>query len=135
MAVEGKVEEPFGETVAKWLEDSSDGKQARLKFLRTKLGLEAQDLGGVRYQLLHRTASALIEAERFKADAAAMVVQSFEPDDRWLEDFQRFVGLFGDFGIVPTGRLIRIDLKPRALFLGWAKGEARFRKNLQKVGA
>ncbi|MFT3810246.1 MAG: hypothetical protein QM698_10040 [Micropepsaceae bacterium] len=135
MAVEGKVKEPFGDTVAAWLQGDSGSRQARLHFLRSKLGLETHDLGDVRYQLLHRTASAMIEAERFRTDAAAMVVQSFAANDMWLEDFQRFVALFGDHGVVPTGRLVRIDLKPRPLFLGWAKGDARFLNDLSRLSS
>jgi hypothetical protein len=135
IAVEGKVSEPFGETVETWLQGASDGKQARLAFLRATLGLHAADLNAVRYQLLHRTASALIESERFKTDAAAMIVHSFSADDLWLADFQRFVALFGDFGVVPTGRLVRVDLTPRPLYLGWAKGDPMFLEDLSKGGA
>jgi hypothetical protein len=49
----------------------------------------------VRYQLLHRSASALIEAERFKADIALMIVHSFSRENIGLADFQVFTELFG----------------------------------------
>jgi hypothetical protein len=37
--VEGKVSEPFGNTVADWLIDASDGKKKRLDFVCSVLGL------------------------------------------------------------------------------------------------
>jgi hypothetical protein len=49
----------------------------------------------VSYQLLHRTASAVIEARRFKTDYAAMIVHSFSPTHRWVNSFARFTQLFG----------------------------------------
>ncbi len=49
--------------------------------------------GEVRYQLLHRTAAAVIEAERFKTDAAAMIVHSFSATGAGFDDYDRFVEL------------------------------------------
>jgi hypothetical protein len=118
-AIEGKVEEPFGPTVGEWLTDPSKGKLDRLAFIRQTLG--------TRYQLLHRTAAAVIEADRFMAAAAAMIVHSFSPTLRWLEDFRSFARLFGlelDAGL--AGRAILPSGKP--LYLGWASGDRRFRE-------
>ncbi|NRF92206.1 hypothetical protein HQN89_14435 [Paenibacillus frigoriresistens] len=57
--VEGKVEEPFGETVKDWLNESSEGKRQRLAFLEETLQIPASvSLDNIRYQLLHRTPSA-----------------------------------------------------------------------------
>ncbi len=42
---------------------------------------------GVRYQLLHRTASVVIEAKRFHATTAVMIVHSFSPELKWLESW------------------------------------------------
>jgi hypothetical protein len=36
------------------------------------------------YRLFHRPASAVLEAERFKMDEAAMIVHSFSPESKWL---------------------------------------------------
>jgi uncharacterized protein DUF6946 len=74
--VEGKVSEPFGETVGDWLQNASDDKHERLDFICKLLGLTSLP-DHTYYQLLHRTASAVIEARRFKTDAAAMIVHSF----------------------------------------------------------
>lgn len=93
--VEGKVEEPFGELVKDWLEQASDGKRKRLAFLRETLQLEdSVNLDSIRYQLLHRTASALLEAMNLNAKRAIMLVHSFSPASAWLEDYLNFVRLF-----------------------------------------
>ena len=60
-AVEGKADETFGPTVGQWLEDASDGKRKRLEYLCGVLGLINEGLSELRYQLLHRAASAAIE--------------------------------------------------------------------------
>ena len=52
-----------------------------LSFLRPTLGLAADDVGDARYQLVHRTVSALIEARRFAARHAVMLVHLFGERD------------------------------------------------------
>jgi hypothetical protein len=61
------------------------------------IGLTAQIPDHIRYQLLHRTATAVIEANRFHAPYAAMVVQSFVADDleNHYNDFCEFLSLYG----------------------------------------
>lgn len=120
--IEGKVDESFDRQLGKWLKNASPGKLQRLDFLATSLGLEAASIPDtIHYQLLHRTVSALIEAERFKADAAAMIVHSFSPTKKWFDAFVAF------------GRLLGIEAEPdrlylaqtstsRPLYLGWASG-------------
>ena len=80
IAVEGKVSEPFGPLVSEWVEDASPGKSERLEYLINLLEINNKDISNIRYQLLHRTASALIEAERFCASHALMLVHTFQPD-------------------------------------------------------
>lgn len=65
IAVEGKVGEAFGPTVAGKRKDMSPGVKERLEFLVDLLQLKEKALDSIRYQLLHRTASALIEADHF----------------------------------------------------------------------
>ncbi len=77
MCIEGKVNESFGEPVSKWAPNSSPGKQERFQFLTEVLELEGEDLSGIYYQLLHRTASPIIEAKRYHASSAVMLVHSF----------------------------------------------------------
>jgi hypothetical protein len=95
IAVEGKVSEPFGSTVEQWYRNKTAGKEIRLRYLCDELGLDYPPPSKVRYQLLHRTVSAIIEAKRFRTDQAAMVVHTFSRTDEWLADYQYFLSLFG----------------------------------------
>ena len=95
ISVEGKVSESFGEPVNRWILKDLNGKQERLKLLLTKLGIRSDFDKTIRYQLLHRTASAVIEAERFLASHAMVLIHSFSPKNKWFEDFKKFVSLFG----------------------------------------
>jgi hypothetical protein len=124
--VEGKVSEPFGETLAEWMVKATPGKRTRLEFLRKKLGLHDEIDGSIRYQLLHRTASALMEAERFGAHSAIMLVHSFSRENLWFGDYQRFLEMFG-VGNAEVGRLYRMQNTGRIqLYCGWAKGDPSF---------
>ena len=125
IAVEGKVSEAFGPTIDEWLVEASGGKRQRLAFLHERLGLKAPVPGEIRYQLLHRTASALIEAERFGARHALMLVHSFSQSCEWLEDYQKFASLYGteaQAGQIVTCR----SVDGIQLSLGWATGDARW---------
>ena len=124
--IEGKVDEPFGPTLAEWLDAASPGKVERLAAIRQMLGLPPEIDGAVRYQLLHRTAAAVIEAERFSASAAAMIVHSFSPEARWFDDFARFAGLLGLTATIGVTGLTTLP-NGKSLYLGWAEGEQRFR--------
>lgn len=96
IAVEGKVREDFGPLMSDWLKNASLGKQSRLRFLCHRLGLTVESLpGSIRYQLLHRTVSALIEAEKFCVKHALMLVHSFDPNDCGFRDYQAFASLLG----------------------------------------
>ena len=87
LTVEAKVREPFDRTLAEWLGPApSDGKRARLAGICALLGRDAPPMD-LRYQLLHRTAAAVIEAERFGLAGAAMIVQSFDPGHAWFDDY------------------------------------------------
>ena len=97
IAVEGKAEEPFGEdTVAGWRSSASVGRAERLAYLVDVLGLaDDERLAPIRYQLLHRTASAIIEARRFGAAHAVLLIHSFSPTARWFDDLAAFAALYG----------------------------------------
>lgn len=124
-AVEGKVDEPFGPCLDEWLQVPSDGKTVRLAALCDLLGLHQPLPPQLRYQLLHRTASAVLEAMLFKTDEAAMIVHSFSPTAKWFDDFAFFVSLFG--GEAVLGKPHRCSLPSgMPLLLGFAKGDERF---------
>ena len=90
LAVEAKVTEPFGPLVCEWLKNDQHGKRQRLVGLCKLLELDISGVSELRYQLLHRTAAALLEAKRFKLSAAALVIHSFCPAATGLDDFRRF---------------------------------------------
>lgn len=126
VAVEGKVDEPFGPTVA---EKRLTGAEERLKYLHTLLELNPESSGALRYQLFHRTAAALILARDFAAAAAVMVVHSFSPEHRWFDDFEQFCDAFG---AKPTrGQLLGVGKRDGIpLFIGWATGGQQFRADI-----
>jgi hypothetical protein len=94
LSVEAKSGEPLDRLVGEWITDATttSGKPARLQFLGECLGLGAIDLSHLRYQLLHRAASALIMGERFNANTAVLLVHSFggHADDNSRDDYHRF---------------------------------------------
>ena len=95
IAVEGKAGEPFGPTISAWLQDDSAGKRVRLDALCEVLGVAVAADSALRYQLLHRSASAVMEAERIGARTAVMLVQNFRPETSSWADFESFVAHFG----------------------------------------
>lgn len=126
VAIEGKVAEPFGPTVGEWLGEGGEGanlnKRRRLDGLCELLGLTsaAPDL---RYQLLHRTASAVLEARRFLAAHAVMLVHSFSQQDAWYDDFERFAHALG--ARPEKGRLAEVPNRSGpTLHIGWVRGDA-----------
>ena len=123
--VEGKVSEPFGDTVAEWKTQAGRGKEIRLKYLCNLLGLDPASVNHVRYQLLHRTASALIEAKKFNAPNALMLVHSFSHEDEWFDDYQRFLALLGVQGR-PDSVVLAKNIHGVNLYLGWVRGDKRY---------
>ena len=124
IAVEGKVSEPFGDTVSKWLQNPTPGRKKRLDFLCAELGLAGANVSNIRYQLLHRTTSAILEAKKFNAPNALMLVHSFSQKDEWFEDYTSFLALFGI-----NAKMNRIHSASKIgdiqLYLGWVKGDPK----------
>lgn len=118
MMIEAKVAEPFGERIEDWLKDASPGKQVRLRYMTDLLGLNQPIPSHIRYQLIHRTASAIIESRRYCAKYALMMVQSFSSNQCWFNDYQDFLSLFSITG--KPGHLIHAaSLKELDLVFGW----------------
>lgn len=123
--VEGKVSESFGPTIAEWRAEASRGKEIRLAFLLRTLGLSSSLDSALRYQLLHRAASAILEGERYRAAAAIMLVHSFSKRRAGWRDYEAFLKLFG----VPARveilqRLPGVQAVP--LFAAWVPGDGKF---------
>ena len=94
IAVEGKVDEPFGSLVDDWLAgrpdveagatergkgDGGANRRARLAGLCETLCVDPGMVGKLHYQLFHRTSAALYEGLRFGCGRATMLVHSFAP--------------------------------------------------------
>ncbi|HSS65339.1 MAG TPA: hypothetical protein VLS27_12970 [Gammaproteobacteria bacterium] len=123
--VEGKVDESFGPTIGAWQEDASPGKDKRLKFLLDMLGLDVIPNANVRYQLLHRAASAVVEAKRFHAVAALLLVHSFRERRAGWPDYEAFLKLFGvQAAIAKTQALPSASSLP--LFSAWVPGDRSY---------
>ncbi len=122
LAIEAKSGESLDRLVSEWQSDATatSGRPRRLEFLRETLGLAGVDVSGLRYQLLHRAASALIQAEDFRAGLAVLLIHSFggHKDDKSREDYQRFAEAMictpAFNAVVPVGRQTKIPL-----FIGW----------------
>jgi hypothetical protein len=126
--IEGKVDECFDKTIGKWLSSDSAGKRKRLTYLREQLEL-ADIPPTIRYQLVHRTASAIVEARRFNAKAALMIVHSFNQDRLRFDDYENFLTLFGVKA--EHGKLMQVrQIGDIDLYCGWATGNPRFLKDL-----
>lgn len=124
--VEGKASEPFDKTVAEWKSVKGKGKETRLKFLCDELRLEKGQIDHIRYQLLHRTASALIEAKKFNSQNALMLVHSFSQLDEWFEDYSQFLSLFGLKEVTPDSLVFAKNINGTDLYFGWVRGDKKY---------
>ena len=120
LGIEAKVDESFGKLISEWLEDGGDGKARRLAHLCKMFALEPDSVGALRYQLLHRTASVLIEAKRFRSSKAVIIIESFCTRSSGLADCRAFFAAIGLTGF-ESGRLIGpVDFGGVQLWAGWA---------------
>jgi hypothetical protein len=130
ISVEGKVREPFDGLVSEWLSQKHSAtdedaharrlrnRHVRLEGLKEILSLSC-DVSGLRYQLLHRTAAAIIEARNEGAHHALMLVHSFCPNESSFVDFQAFTNAMQmpvlDVNVISASR----QLGNVSLRLGW----------------
>lgn len=119
MSVEGKVDEPFGELVIDELRAPTSLKKARIERLSALLGLSAITAEPLRYQLIHRTAAAIYEAQRFHARTAVMMVHSFDGRDTGADDYRRFAEALKFEGAAPTLTVGPKTFGEIELYLGW----------------
>lgn len=113
IAVEAKCDESFAQPVRDWLctADSpnprsqckmfTDEKQPverklrRLAFLNEVLSQNFGSDSTIRYQLLHRFASAILTARQTFACAGVMLIEAFTQSERNFKDFQEFCTVLG----------------------------------------
>jgi hypothetical protein len=119
------VDEGFGLLVKDKRFEASNGQRKRLDYyLESLLGLKTLD-DSIRYQLLHRTASAILTARDFHAGVAVMMVQSFGTKASPRQDFDAFCHAL-DAQKLPGGMAVVLPFSRPRLFLGWSNGDARF---------
>ena len=125
LGVEAKVHEDFGPLVSSKRAEASSGQGERLAYLNSLLGVERFD-DAIRYQLLHRTASALLTARDFHAVAAVMLVQAFDTPEARRGDFEAFKTALDAREVAPL--IYKVDsFDGPALYLAWCDGDSRFR--------
>jgi len=133
-AVEGKATEPFDDEILRWIRDAprtcrdplslpiKRGRKARLDFLNRLLGLNVGTDSALHYQLLHRTACALLEAKSICASTAFMLVQSF---CKCPENWDAYVAFAKEMGFGQIEEDSFTEAKQRPAFpdidlrLGW----------------
>jgi len=125
VAVEAKVLEDFGPTVGEKRNKATDGQKERLDYLHRLLGVKCFD-DQIRYQLLHRTASAILTAGEFHASTAVMLVHAFDtPADR-RTDFTRFCDAVGASLVSQGVYRLPGTIFPLA-YLVWCDGDGQYR--------
>lgn len=125
LGVEAKVDEEFGPTLGKQRTNASKGQLERITYLERELGCAESLDDSIRYQLLHRTVSAILTARAFHAGIAVMMVHSFSPDSRWREDFEAFAAALDGKPLTDDLYDIELGRSPR-LIIGWCKGAEEF---------
>ncbi len=125
IAIEGKVSEPFDKPVDKRFANPTPGESTRRECLLELLELNRNEVGEIGYQLLHRTASAILEARRFGARHAVMLVHSFSQELQHFDDYTGFVGLYGQTA-EPNQLFEARQLGDITLYLGWVVGNAEY---------
>ena len=125
IAVEGKVSESLGPSIAEW-RDGSPNKETRLSGLLTWIGLPREIPQGIRYQLLHRMASPVVEAVRLNASHAVMLIHSFSAVDKSFNNFADFIALYVS-DQVQLNKLYRLGVVDNiTLYAGWVQGDRAF---------
>ena len=129
ISVEGKVSESFGQIVAEWRSEKGEekqGKETRLKYLCDKLQLGEEQINDIHYQLLHRAASAIIEAEKFNAPNALMLIHSFSQSDEGFAGYSQFLALFGLKDIKPNSLVFAKNINGIDLYFSWVRGDKKY---------
>lgn len=120
VSVEAKAGESFDQTVRKWIANppKGSGKPRRLKQLCSILQLTEEQSHDCRYQLLHRSVSAILEAQRFQLSTALFLVQAFGDNTSSFDDYCVWAKLLG---VSPVENSIHnVGLRSGVtLWIGW----------------
>jgi len=126
LGVEAKVLEDFGPLLAEKRAQASAGQTERLDYLHSLLRVAHFD-DTIRYQLLHRTASALLTAQQFHAATAVMLVHAFDTPSPQQADFLAFAHAMAAEEVAPLVFRVHSFEKP-SLYLAWCDGDSKFRR-------
>lgn len=124
VAVEAKVHEDFGPLVGQKRAEASSGQAARLTYLEGLFCVERFD-DGLRYQLVHRTASALLTAQEFHAGSAVMMVQAWDAPSPRRKEFEAFCLAIRGKQLAPLVYEVPHFQRPK-LFVAWCDGDPKF---------
>jgi len=130
--IAGKADETFDPTVSEWLQDAAEGKKKRRADICSTIGVKEDQVADMPYRLLHQTAAAVLEAERFSAANAVYLVHSFSETDEGSDDFVRFARLYG---LVPESNRLHFAgrVNKVRLFVGWI-ADVRWCRILSSIG-
>jgi hypothetical protein len=125
LGVEAKVDETFGPTLGEKRCNASSAQLKRIAFLEAELGRKQPFSANIRYQLLHRTVSALLTARAFHSPVAIMLIHSFSPASTWRDDFIKFCQEVD--GEILSDDLFEVPRMegPRLIF-GWCRGNEKY---------
>jgi len=118
VAVEGKVEESFGPLIGDQ-QHLSAGQRTRLAGLRALFGVADHDVSDLRYQLFHRAAAAVFEAQRYACPTALLLVHSFSDRSTGYDDFCTFASSIGVGSGPPMTILGPKTVDGISLYAGW----------------
>lgn len=124
VAVEAKVLEDFGPLLNVKREGASPNQERRLAYLHELLGVSRFD-DAIRYQLLHRTASALLTARQFHARCAVVLVHAFGTPAQRRSDFTAFCAAMGSTEVSPGVWRAMLATGP-TLYLAWCDGDPKY---------
>ncbi len=124
VAVEAKVHEDFGPLVGQKRAEASSGQSSRIAYLERLLHVTRFD-DTIRYQLVHRTASALLTAQQFHAGSAVMMVQAWDAPAARRSEFEAFCAALSGKQLAPLVYSLPAFERPK-LFLAWCDGDPRF---------
>lgn len=124
VAVEAKADEDFGPLLQQKRAGASPGQSERLAELHRVLEVASLP-DAIRYQLVHRTASAILTAREFHAHAAVMLVHSFGKRPSLRDDFDGFGHALNAQDLSAEVKVVQSFQTPR-LFLVWCHGNPKF---------
>lgn len=125
LGVEAKVDETFGPTLEEKKAKATQNQMDRIAYLESEHGRNDPFPNFIRYQLLHRSVSAILTARAFHAPIAVMLVHSFSPNSMWRNDFSAFCTEL-NCSLMSQDLFEAPRINGVRLILGWCKGNKKY---------